>query len=143
MISSIICFVIVKGLTMLHNIAEHLIEHLNPGEKIDAFVMKEIHEHLDEMEEEINLFHDTVQHVASKWHRRTQLVETELGDTLPVSLIVPVTMDCFVDGFLIGVSMAISRKAGIILGFANTFEMGFLGMAYSARLVKLQCMPHR
>jgi zinc transporter ZupT len=41
-----------------------------------------------------------------------------------------------VDGFLIGVSVAISPKAGIVLAFANCFEMSFLGMAYASRLVK-------
>ena len=32
-----------------------------------------------------------------------ELVEPALGDEIPVSLIVPVTLDCFVDGFLIGI----------------------------------------
>lgn len=119
---------------MLHNIAEHLLEHIQPGEKIDKFVLKEMHEHLDEMEEQVEMFHDHVAHVSSKWHRRKQMPETKEGDKLPVSLIVPVTMDCFTDGFLIGVSVALSRKAGIILGFANMLEMGFLGCAYASRL---------
>ena len=55
---------------------------------------------------------------------------------LTVGLVVPVTMDCFIDGFLIGVSCALSPSAGIILGAANCLEMSFLGMAYAARLTK-------
>ena len=46
------------------------------------------------------------------------------------------TLDCFVDGFLIGVSSALSPTAGIVLGLANCLEMSFLGMAYSARITK-------
>ena len=40
-------------LTMLHNIAEHLLEHIQGDEKIDKYVLQEIHEHLDEMEEQV------------------------------------------------------------------------------------------
>ena len=58
------------------------------------------------------------------------------GDKVPYGLVVPVIMDCFTDGFLIGVAVALSFKAGIILGAANCLEMSFLGMAYSTRLVK-------
>lgn len=56
------------------------------------------------------------------------LPDTEEGDTLPIGLVVPVTIDCFVDGFLIGVSVAVSRKAAFILAAANCMEMAFLGM---------------
>ena len=45
-------------------------------------------------------------------------------------------MDCFIDGFLIGIACALSPSAGIILGVANTLEMSFLGMAYATRLTK-------
>ena len=58
------------------------------------------------------------------------------GDKLPTSLVVPIFLDCFVDGFLIGVSCALSPKAAIVLGFANSLEMSFLGMAYAARVKK-------
>ena len=51
-----------------------------------------------------------------------------------MGLVIPVTLDCFVDGFLIGISCALSPAAGIILGAANCLEMGFLGMAYATRI---------
>ena len=56
-----------------------------------------------------------------------EMFEPELGDAVPVSLVVPVTLDCFVDGFLIGVSVSISPSAGIVLSVANCLEMSFLG----------------
>jgi zinc transporter ZupT len=88
------------------------------------------------MDNHIEKFHRIVESNASKWRRNDQLPETQLGDKLPVNLILPVTIDCFVDGFLIGVSVAISPKAGYILAVANCFEMSFLGMAYASRLIK-------
>ena len=42
----------------------------------------------------------------------------------------------FVDGFLIGVALALSRRAGCILALANCLEMAFLGMAVSIRVRK-------
>ena len=55
---------------------------------------------------------------------------------MPLGLVVPIFIDCFCDGLLIGVSAALSPKAAIVLGFANCLEMGFLGMAYAARVKK-------
>ena len=45
-------------------------------------------------------------------------------------------MFSFVDGFLIGVACALSRRAGWILALANCLEMSFLGMAVSMRVRK-------
>lgn len=42
----------------------------------------------------------------------------------------------FVDGFLIGVALALSKRAGCILAIANCLEMAFLGMAVSIRVRK-------
>lgn len=96
-----------------------------------------MNEHIEDMDGIINSFHDTVEVAARRWIRRARpMPEPEEGDTLPTGLIIPVTIDCFVDGFLIGVSCALSPKAGIVLGFANCLEMAFLGMAYATRLKK-------
>ena len=51
---------------------------------------------------------------------RTTIATASVSKVLTADLIIPVAMDCFVDGFLIGVSCAISRKAGYTLGLANT-----------------------
>lgn len=100
-------------------------------------LLKEIYEHMGDMENIINEFHDTVAIVSNKWIRRNKAMpEPELGSVIPMKLVIPVTMDCFVDGFLIGVSCSLSPAAGIVLGFANCLEMAFLGMAYATRLKK-------
>lgn len=70
------------------------------------------------MDHQIEDFHENVAKVSNRWnhHNRTTLFVTKPGDTLPVGLVIPVTLDCFTDGFLIGVSCALSPPAGIILG---------------------------
>ena len=88
-----------------------------------------------DMDKQITFFHDSVQKAASRWGRKAYtLPDPELGDVIPAGLVVPVTIDCFVDGFLIGVTVALSPKAGVLLGAANVLEMGSLGMAYAVRL---------
>ena len=92
---------------------------------------------MEDMDHIINSFHEHVSTVGSRWIRRHRVLpETKIGDVIPLNLVIPVTMDCFVDGFLIGVSCSLSSNAGIVLGFANCLEMSFLGMAYSIRLMK-------
>jgi zinc transporter ZupT len=115
---------------------EHLLEHITEP-SFDKDGMKEMRIHMDHMEKQILLFHESIENVASKWHHRSLPdIEVKEGDKLPLRLVLPVCLDCFVDGFLIGISSIISLKAGIILSFANCLEMSFLGMAYSARLKK-------
>lgn len=124
-----------KRLSNLRSIVAHLIDHMREI-KIDGETLKEIHEHLDQMESQINSFHESIQVVGQRWTPKRELPVTKIGDKVPYGLVVPVIMDCFTDGFLIGVAVALSYKAGIILGAANCLEMSFLGMAYSTRLVK-------
>jgi len=116
--------------------AEHILEHVTEHDAITSDILQEVYMHMDEMEKHLEFFHDSVAHVASRWSRRDNLPTPELGALLPVGLIVPVTMDCFTDGLLIGVACSLKSTAGIILGFANCLEMGFLGIAYSWRLSK-------
>jgi len=124
-----------KRITALRYTSDHLLEHLNEA-YIDQFLIKEIYEHMAEMDVHIHHFHDSVDVMDKIWRRSRPLVDPSIGDTLPVSLIIPVTLDCFVDGFLIGISLGLEPKAGIILAGANCLEMSFLGMAYSARIAK-------
>jgi len=132
-----------KGLTGLRFTVEHLLEHINE-QTIDKSVLQEMRIHMDYMDKQINFFHENIEKVSQKWKRRYhQLPPTQEGDTLPLGLVLPVTMDCFVDGFLIGISTAINFKAGVVLGAANCLEMGFLGMAYAARLKKCTATPFR
>lgn len=125
-----------KGLVSLRMTVEHLVEHLEETD-LDKDVLQEIRWHMDDMDTQLHTLHNQVEKATSRWSRHHHdLVTTNEGDTLPMQLVVPVTMDCFVDGFLIGITSSISFSAGIILALANCLEMGFLGMAYSARLVK-------
>lgn len=74
-----------------------------------------------------------------KWGRRGKkkiIPVPKAGSFIPMSLIVPVFVDCIVDGFLVGSTSAVSPRAGIILGLANMIEMGFLGLAVSLRIRK-------
>ena len=106
---------------------------------IDHFnvqVLQEIHTHMDDMEVQINKFHDVVAESANKWRRSQPFPVIVEGDSIPVSLIIPVCIDSFVDGFLIGITVSISFKAGLILSLANCLEMGFLGMALTTRVMK-------
>jgi zinc transporter ZupT len=123
-----------KGVAGLRFTAEYLLEHIHE-QAIDTKTLHEMRIHMDYMDKQIHYFHEHIENAASKWRRR-QLLETQEGDYLPMGLVLPVLMDCWVDGFLIGISVAINLQAGIILGFANCLEMGFLGMAYATRLVK-------
>lgn len=124
-----------KKLAKMKLTAEHLLEHIDETQ-IDRGVLEEMYAHMATLDRQLIKFHDIVERNASKWQRNCSLPQTQIGDRLPVNLILPVTIDCFVDGFLIGVSVAISPKAGFILAVANCFEMSFLGMAYASRLVK-------
>ena len=124
---------------VLNHIVEHLMDHLS-HENINPESIQEIHDHMQDMDRHINQFHDFVDRWTWKW-KNTELVETILGDVLPNSLIIPVTIDCFVDGFLIGVTIAVSPRAGYILAAANCLEMGSLGMAYSSRIAKCTGSP--
>lgn len=121
----------------LQLIGQHLLEHL-VDLNVDPLVVKELHAHLDQMDEEVKKLHDSVSKFGQRWvrsHSRPLPVPEE-GDTLPVGLIIPVTLDCFVDGFMIGITCALSPPAGIILGAANCLEMFFLGLAYATRITK-------
>lgn len=70
-----------------------------------------------------------------RWRRAT-VPYLPRGSPLPLSLIVPVLVDCFVDGFMIGIATSLSIHAGFILGIATSLEMGFLGAAFSIRVRK-------
>lgn len=124
-----------ERLGFLKSSITHVLEHINEP-VIDQSTLEEVHDHMNEMDAQLNFFHESVESAASRWQRSRPLMDTEVGDKLPVGLVIPVVLDGFVDGFLIGVATALSHKAGIILGFANILEMAFLGMAYSSRLNK-------
>ena len=88
------------------------------------------------MEYNLAVFHDDVEKAFSRWRRSRPLPMPEKGAIIPLSLVIPVVVDAVCDGFLIGIATAITPKGGLILGLANCFEMGFLGIALSLRIAK-------
>jgi zinc transporter ZupT len=114
----------------------HLVEHVESN-RITIPLIREMHQHVDDMEHQISSLHMITEEVSFKWRRATKAMpDPAVGSTVPASLIIPVTIDGFVDGFMIGIACAVSRKAGVILSCANCLEMAFLGMAVSVRVRK-------
>jgi len=113
---------------------EHLLEHMAAGE-FDVHVLQEIYTHMDDMDAQLLVFHDTISEHSNKW-RRHKFPEVITGESIPTGLVIPVCVDSFIDGFLIGITVAVSYKAGLILAMANCLEMSFLGMAYTTRVMK-------
>lgn len=114
----------------------HLIEHLET-EEIRVDTMDEIHGHMDEASTLIEDFHVTIEKGPSKWlGMRAVPIRIPQGATLPLGMIVPVNVDAFADGFLIGVAYSLSPKAGIILAAANTLEMTSVGISLAASVSK-------
>ena len=125
-----------RRIGVLRLTAEHLLEHVQEGETITPSLLKEIHMHMNEMGKHLEYFHDSVESASNRWTKLHKLPDTATGDFLPVALIVPVIMDCFIDGLLIGVTCSLKKEAGIVLALANFVEMGFLGIAYATRITK-------
>lgn len=127
----------VEILTFMRALSQHIHEHLSNSDiSIDS--LKEIHDHIDDMDRILDGLHQKVEKASNKWRRckhNPAVIPIPLpGSTIPMSLMIPLSIDCMVDGFLIGLSSSLSPQIGLILGCANGIEMGFLGMAMSLRL---------
>ena len=57
---------------------------------------------------------------------------------LPLGMILAVAVDVFIDGLLIGVAFLASKQSGIIIAFALTLEVFFLGISTTASMSKAQ-----
>jgi ZIP family zinc transporter len=102
---------------------------------LDAATVLEVHEHMSGLDEMLQMFHKKTDDSFSRWRRRTTgdvEAAARTGAPLPWSLIGPVTVDALVDGFLIGLSCALSAHAGLVLAGATCIEMAFLGAAFAA-----------
>ena len=97
-----------------------------------------IYRHLRNMDRKLTSLHSTVDRATYRYKRRSLKMGPipVKGSIIPLSLVVPVVVDCAVDGFLIGLSCALSHRAGLILGLVTCFEMGALGAAFSLRIRK-------
>ena len=127
---------IVNNIDDIQSAISHIFEHIDTEEPIDHALLSEIHGHVEELDELLGNFHSKMESVSSRWRRSRPFPNTVIGEKIPIKLFVPVSIDAIVDGFLIGITCALSRRGGLILGFANCLEMAFLGMAFSARVIR-------
>lgn len=61
---------------------------------------------------------------------------TTTYDTLPVSLLVAIGIDIFIDGLLLGIGFSAGNSEGMLLAFALSIELLSLGMATATELEK-------
>ena len=103
-----------------------------------------IYTNLKRMHSTLDRMHDSVDHAAFRFKRRRaqNLGPMPLrGSTIPIALLIPVCLDALNDGFLIGLSTALSTRAGFILSLVTMVEMAVLGAAYSIRVRKCDGSP--
>merc|ERR1719313_2828340 len=62
------------------------------------------------------------------------LKTAEPVQSVPWGTVVPIFIDSWMDGLLIGVVLLVSTHAAGIMALATTFEMGFLGISFGALL---------
>jgi hypothetical protein len=88
-------------------------------EQLSPEAIADIHVGMDRMDAQLHELHKAVEGYSFKWGRRGKkriIPVPKVGSFIPMTLIVPVIVDCVVDGFLVGSTSAISLRAGIILG---------------------------
>jgi zinc transporter ZupT len=66
---------------------------------------------------------------------------TERTQPLPWGLIIAVAVDNLVDGFFLGIAYIAAPRAGQIMAVATAIEMTFLGLTYSASMLKSGMTP--
>lgn len=107
-------------------------------EILDKSAIKSVHRVIDQMDKQIEQLHETVEDYNFKWRKRNKITQRtpipETGSYIPLGLLIPVVVDSMVDGFFMGSTCVISRRAGIVLALSNCLEMGFLGLAVSIRV---------
>ncbi|RYG62410.1 hypothetical protein EON64_17900, partial [archaeon] len=121
---------VIAGVGSMKKMVSHMLEHMHTSSTLPLPpTLKELYIHMDYMDKQISKVHDSIEHVGSKWHHIKVMREEEgraegerESSNLPLSLIISVFLDCIVDGMLIGISTAVSLKAGVVLGLANSLE---------------------
>jgi len=126
-----------KRLAALKHAAQGVFEALHDDD-LSTDTLVGVHKGMNHMDLRLHELHKAIEGYSFKWGRRGKkriiAVPSTTGSFVPTSLIIPVVVDCIVDGFLVGSTSSISPRAGLILGFANMIEMGFLGLAVSLRV---------
>ena len=73
---------------------------------------------------------------ATNWFAETITKSNSTKHKLPLGMILAVAVDVFIDGLLIGVAFLASKESGIIIAFALTLEVFFLGISTTASMTK-------
>lgn len=115
-------------------------KHLQ-SETFDRVLIREIYDEMNDAGQKLVDVHNSVEVGFSKWTRSRPFHPIEEGAHVPLGMLIPICVDGLCDGFLIGVSCALSFDAGIILASANSIEMSLLGAALSARVAKCTGSP--
>jgi CRISPR/Cas system-associated exonuclease Cas4 (RecB family) len=98
---------ILFGIKNLDNISKHLLDHID-AKVISSCDLKEIHSHINEFEANIRIFHDNIELTNfSKWKRKKLIPIPKAGSKISLSLVIPIVIDCIIDGSLIGLSCAL------------------------------------
>jgi len=121
---------------MAHTIQD--IHNTRTNTSRNKFSLPKIYSQLKSMHERLDSMHSTVDRAAFRYKRRKAKLGPipEAGSRIPLSLVLPVVIDCCCDGFMIGLSSVLSAKAGLVLGCVTFIEMGALGAAFGLRVRK-------
>lgn len=74
------------------------------------------------------------------WERKNEEFDGK-GDGLPLGAILAVGVDLLIDGVLIGIAFVAGERQGLLLTFALTLEILFLGLSTASLLAKAQATP--
>lgn len=76
--------------------AKHLLEHIDTN-NISIPILREIHGHIDDMDNQLNLLHKATEDASFIWRRLTKVMGMPpKGSFVPPSLIIPVAIDRYV-----------------------------------------------
>lgn len=74
--------------------AEHLVEHINTNKNITIPILREIHEHIDDMDSQLSTLHKATEDASFIWRRLTRIMGMPAkGSFVPPTLIIPVAID--------------------------------------------------
>lgn len=105
---------IIMGIQNLYAISKHLLDHIDEN-VITPYDLQEIYSHINEFETNIRIFHDNIELTNfSKWKRKKLIPIPKKGSKISLSLVIPIVVDCIVDGSLIGLSCSLR-----LVGFLN------------------------
>lgn len=76
------------------------------------------------------------------WERRAEEAQGE-SSAYPSAALIAVAIDLLIDGFLIGVGFLAGEKEGLLLTFALTLEVLFLGLSVAALLAAVRAPPRQ